>query len=544
MSTILPNLPKTRLSRIGETIDSFNIIRCDSDKSITEDTTGIMINNLAAESEIFRCKNVKTSLPSPACLSTASLPSPACLSPASLTSNIRKTSINSVDTDLTSYMAKFESDSDDNPELISLSDKLNSSVSINGLQFIIKWDGILKMIMPKQEKLTYKLLNIAIDEQHYNKLIDLSKFEIILQLIERLAEWSCKLINKKHGSTISYFKLIGTSTIKPLEIELLLDLGLIKRYYLTQFPIIVMEKDIVGAVFKKIDNGKTVYVNIVETNFLEKNNEWKLKGIRFYICQINQKKYVLKPTINYNSISSKTRHIPGLMRFMGINPHDPQIFERNITVYELNQLLKINVTLPEVKNFSFRNKIYTAIEYIDGHPLISLSKKDRINLYKKDSVISDFYSKQLFDALVGNCDANPTNILVLDDRIISIDYDLALSSTFTDIYDPFSMLSLDHKTQFKMSQLKQCCHYKGVSPFISKQIRDNILKVNPWNYYWKLLILGDSQLIATNINRFMQIRQYLKSDELTIIGNDEWNNVYTKIRHMDYQDRINTSYFL
>lgn len=299
---------------------------------------------------------------------------------------------------------------------------------------------MLMAMMPKKEKRFYNLFKTGISELPVDPCQKGYSVEPVLHVIDKLAAWGCMLADQRFGTHESVLSVFQERVV-PLEVELLFNLAEVKRFFLTHYPLLISDQQMVGAVFKRSLNGRKVHFVVMEEGFLEKNRQLGLKGIRFLICRIDGQAYILKPDRRYNMVSSRHRNIPLLMQFMGIQHSNPKILERNRVAHDINGLLRSHHRLPSVRNVNYRQKgNYTAIEYVPGTLLVDFSKAERIELFQKPHLCRDMYSKQLLDALVGNCDANPTNILIGDaiagegsgigpgigpaTGVISIDYDV------------------------------------------------------------------------------------------------------------------------
>jgi len=392
---------------------------------------------------------------------------------------------------------------------------------LNGREFWRKWDSILKKFLPKTQHLRFYMLSGEWFKEHPDVLV-------INKLTTDLAIWVCEYVGKKWNPQVL------DEPHRPLEIDLLVDLANVRRYYWLNHPIIITNNDIVGAIIKQKMSHEHLFVR-----YSSQTGNPKPVGFRFFVCQWKEKQYLLKPDTIHNPILGRT---PLLTRLLGISPRAPKIFERNRVAEDINRLFHLS-QLPEIMYVSYEGRTYTAVELLAGTPMASLSKEERMKLYQSTQIVEQFFHKQVLDMLLGNCDANPTNILVSDQHpvIRSIDYDLSLSNLFSDLHSIDSLLP--KKNEQMRTQLRLASYYKGCPLAISQEISNKIQQMCPWRYYWQLLLLGDQRAVQIGLERFLAVKDLLKTDQMQIIDG-HWEKIHHQIRQLSKEDRKNHTYLL
>ena len=464
----------------------------------------------------------------------------------------RKTSLSSVDTDLGRLFSIFEKDSDDeNTEQIYAPSPKNSNMM---LKFHTKWNLLLSLVFSKTKyhdiyksifPETFAMQDIVIDTP-----IPMSKSMVRSSLFESDREEGIlnikKIINfflRKITESYDDLNIIGVlSDVLPNELQLLYDLYKLLAHCRRNFPININDKDIVGGIFKKIKGRNVHYIYVIDDNFLKRKSELNLTGLLFNICRYKEKLYILKPTRLYNRMpSSKT---PKLIMYMGIDAHAPADIERGVAVHEICKTLDLHSFVPESECFVYNNKLYHGTTYQEGVPLIETTKEERISMYKDTDMLQDMFVKQLIDAIVGNCDGHPGNIVVNAHRkphVMSYDFDLSLSKNMTSLNDKFCMIN-NNPSEYLRRQISSCCHYKGCPKYVDRSIKERICSVNLWKVYAAMLNTGNPEEAKVNIKRFIELRTMLFSNEIKII--DDWKEVYEEIRLMPSIARKKTTYII
>ena len=125
---------------------------------------------------------------------------------------------------------------------------------------------------------------------------------------------------------------------------------------------------------------------------------------------------------------------------------------------------------------------------------------------------------------------------------MSIDYDMALSSNFTDINSVNCMLG-DRKSSYLVKQLASASFYKGVPSMIDVDLKQNLLELNEWDYFKELLILNDMQTILTCMTRFRDLK-CLVNNTGQVKTISDWREGYQMVKQMSKSDRLSHTYFI
>jgi hypothetical protein len=456
----------------------------------------------------------------------------------------RRTSISSLDTDLVRYLSQYEDfGAEENPKDDLLVDEegiqeiLGEESIMLTEQFLYRWDRLMGAFCRVET-------GIFQEYQRFKALARTSQLASSERLLEQLENLIKFLIAqaKAHFNEDNILKILSGDNL-PQEINLIHDLNRVRMHCLHQYPINIGESDIVGAVVRKVKDKIPIHINVLCPNFLRENETMNLRDILFYICQIDGREYLLKPFKNYRADKS-SRRVPQLMMFMDINYTDNKMLERNMIAFQLSEMLGLNGTVPSIKNATFREKRYMAVELKLATSLIEFSKQDRSQLYKNPYILRDLFSKQLFDCLLGNCDPNPGNILIDVNQtpyVISIDYDLSLSPAFSDIGDVFSMLGT-RKSEFLRNRLSRSSHYKGVPSLIDVDLKRDLLGVNNWDYFGQLLLLNHVPSIQTNLRRLIDLKASVLDQRIRVIS--DWNEGFGLVKKMSARMRKSTTYLV
>lgn len=249
----------------------------------------------------------------------------------------------------------------------------------------------------------------------------------------------------------------------------------------------------------------------------------------FYrIIKLNHKLTILKPVINFSEKDKS--NLPTVIGYCGIDLNNSQMAERNLASRLVANILGLKHLIPNYNLLLYKSFLYLGSELIHGVQLHQLSQKKRNKLYQKDSILRELFSKQLLDAIVGNVDANSTNIMIRSnnnrvDSIVGLDYDLSWGTNIQNIETPNSVIQ-------NIPILYQNIHYfKGFPKFVDSRVYYQILSVNDWDMWLIATIFDNEQIIDAHMKRWEKTRQLLKNSHIIY----DWSLIAEKIRCKDEQ---------
>lgn len=259
------------------------------------------------------------------------------------------------------------------------------------------------------------------------------------------------------------------------------------------------------------------------------NNSISTNGAIFKIIKIFDKYFVLKPLIDF--VNRDRNLLPVVINYCGIDLSQSQIAERNIASKKIARLLGVDKLIPEYQVIMYDSKLYLGSELINGVQLCHIKTKSRIKLYQKSKIIKDLFTLQLIDSLVGNIDANSTNIIIKSnnnnfDEVIGIDYDLSWGVNITNIDENTSVID---NTNIPIYYQNRTIHYfKGIPMYIDRLILNKINRINDVDMWLISTVFGNDKISNSHMIRWEKFKKLVNLVEIV----DDWNQIALNINNI------------